>query len=495
MINSRIDKRSTYNLITGISYQIISIGSGLLLPRLFITSFGSESNGLLSSVAQIFICLSLLEAGVGTATKQALYKPIAENDTSTINSILSATNAYYKRTGLWYALSISAIAFVYPYLVDSVLSPLTIRCVILLQGCAVIITYLVQAKYNVLLSAEGKSYVLTTITLITLLIRNFGKIISISLGYDVIVVQIVHLLSVLIEASIVLLYIKTKYCWISLSVDPNYKAIDQKNSVLIQSISWMVFNHTDILVLTAFTHNLKLISIYSIFSLLFEAAQNLLNAVRDSFQYKIGKIAQDGGRSLDSYFTYYSIIVLAFTMAVFSSIYLISPLFVSLYTAGVNDTNYLIQGLPELFLFYKMLYGLRALNRQLIEANGHFKQTQIIPMTESILNLSISILLVVNYGIIGVLIGTVAALIVSIIMYYVYIRKHVAPLATSMQLRQIILYIPVMFLILICGRRQLFCANSWIELVFITVLIAIFMLLMYFSVAACLILLRSKVAK
>ena len=74
------DNRIKYNLLSGIAYQVILIVISFLLPRLYLENFGSEVNGVLSTVKQIFVYMTLLEAGIGLATTQALYKPVAEGD-------------------------------------------------------------------------------------------------------------------------------------------------------------------------------------------------------------------------------------------------------------------------------------------------------------------------------------------------------------------------------------------------------------------------------
>jgi O-antigen/teichoic acid export membrane protein len=107
-------KKIVYNFLVGILGQIITILLGLILPKFFITSFGSEVNGLVASVTQIYVYVNLLEAGVGTATLQALYKPIALNDKDEVNSILSATSIYYKKTGILYFLAVIFLSIIFP---------------------------------------------------------------------------------------------------------------------------------------------------------------------------------------------------------------------------------------------------------------------------------------------------------------------------------------------------------------------------------------------
>ena len=69
-------KRGMKNIFYGFISQFIAIVISIILPRMFIMTYGSEMNGLLSSVAQVLTYLSVLEAGVGAATIQALYRPI-----------------------------------------------------------------------------------------------------------------------------------------------------------------------------------------------------------------------------------------------------------------------------------------------------------------------------------------------------------------------------------------------------------------------------------
>ena len=98
------DNRIKYNLVSGIVYQLVFIVLSFLLPRLYLENFGSEVNGVLSTIKQIFTYMCLLEAGIGLATTQALYKPVAENDHKKSSAILSATNNYYFNVFVFYQI-------------------------------------------------------------------------------------------------------------------------------------------------------------------------------------------------------------------------------------------------------------------------------------------------------------------------------------------------------------------------------------------------------
>ena len=66
------DKRGIWNVASALIQQLLVIAFGLILPRLFITGYGSEMNGLLSSVSQAYVYVSLIGGGIGTAALQAL---------------------------------------------------------------------------------------------------------------------------------------------------------------------------------------------------------------------------------------------------------------------------------------------------------------------------------------------------------------------------------------------------------------------------------------
>ena len=116
------DSRIQHNLISSLVYQVVLIALSFLLPRLYLENFGSEVNGVLSTIKQIFAYMVLLESGIGLATTQSLYKPVAEKNHSKVNSVISATNNDYVKIGVVYSIIVLLIAFVYEFIVPTNIS-------------------------------------------------------------------------------------------------------------------------------------------------------------------------------------------------------------------------------------------------------------------------------------------------------------------------------------------------------------------------------------
>ena len=104
------DSRIKNNLVSSLVYQFVLITLSFLLPRLYLENFGSEVNGVLSTIKQIFTYMCLLEAGVGLATTSALYKRVGERDYKGASSVLSATNTYYIKTGIIYLVIVLIVS-------------------------------------------------------------------------------------------------------------------------------------------------------------------------------------------------------------------------------------------------------------------------------------------------------------------------------------------------------------------------------------------------
>ena len=243
-------KRSFYNVFWGLMSQVISILMGIIIPRLVIVSLGSEANGLLSSVNQALVYLNLLEAGIGTATLQALYKPIALQDRDEINGGLAATNKYYKKVGSWYFGAVCVLSVVYPLIVKSTLPIHTVVFVIFFSGMSQVVNFFFQGKYRILLQAVGKNYIITNLGTVLNICTSICKIAMLLLGFDVAALQIMFFFFSVIQMGYICLYIRKHYKWIDLSVSPNEEALSQRKAVMVHQISGLIFSNTDVLIIS-----------------------------------------------------------------------------------------------------------------------------------------------------------------------------------------------------------------------------------------------------
>lgn len=417
-------KKSIYNIVTSILSQVITIVMGIVIPRLVLVNLGSESNGLLNSITQALGYASLLEAGVGLASLQALYKPVAEEDHSSINSILSATNLYYKRTGFVYFIVVALLSIIYPLAIKTTLSYGIVFLVVFISGLPGVINYYFQGKYKILLQAEGKNYIITNLTTLISIFTSFGKIALLLLGFGVVAIQTLYLFVSLVQMVYIACYIKKKYQWIDLSAPPAFNELSQRNSVLAHQISGMVFSNTDAIILSVFC-SLSIVSVYSVYVMIFGMIGTLLSNLAGSVTFVLG---QELGINIEKYKKLqdsFELIYISLSFSLIFVAYLYVLPFLKLYTAGIEDINYIDQILAVLFATVALLENGRLSSAKAIHIAGHFKQTQWHAWTEMIINIVVSILGVVKFGIYGVLIGTIAALLFRASAMIIYANKKI----------------------------------------------------------------------
>ena len=403
-------QKSIKNLVYTALSQLISIAFGLILPRLFVTSYGSEVNGLLNSLGNFLVCLSLFEAGVGAASLQALYGPVGQDQWDDINGILAATNGYYRKTGTWYLICLIVLALGYPIAVESELPPLVISGAVFFSGIGAVVNFFVHGKYSLLLRAEGKNYIEVNLVTIISILVNLSKVLLIYLGANIVLILAVEFLLQSIQAVYMVLYIRRGYKKLSLKVKPNYNAVAQKNFALVHRIGDLVFSNTDVVILTVFC-GLKVVSVYSMFKMVTGNLDRILSIFVGSFTFLFGQTYQSSmeryRRMIDLADSVYG----ALAYAVYAvALYLFLP-FMAIYTDGVTDANYVDGKLAVLFVAAALLSHTRVPMCQTVEIAGHFKQTMSRSIAETAINLIVSLVAVYFWGIYGVLLGTVVALL------------------------------------------------------------------------------------
>ncbi len=409
----------------GVLGQIITILLGLILPKFFITSFGSETNGLISSITQIYVYINLLEAGVGTATLQALYKPISENNKQKINSILSATSEYYKKTGYLYLIAIAIFSVCFPFIAKSSLGYTTVVLIVIFTGLSGVVNYFFQGKYCILLEAEGKNYIILSLNTLINILTSIVKIILIINKFDVLFVQFSFFLVNLIQMIVIEYIIKKDYDWINLSETPDYSSISQKNSVLIHQISYMIFSNTDILILTLFT-NLRVVSVYTVYNLFFRAISQILSIANNSATFALGQLYASNKERYTKMVDANEFIFFILSYIFYTTLFIGLIPFLRVYTDGFpSDINYIDIKLAFLFLLIEIIKVAKPVMNNVINVAGHFKQTQNRAIIEMAINLVVSLIGVYFLGIYGVLIGTIIALVYRSNDFVIYVNKKI----------------------------------------------------------------------
>lgn len=401
-------KKVIINLVVATVSQIIILGLGLVLPRIILTSWGSEYNGLINAVTTIMRYLALLEAGINTSTLQALYKSLGNNDNYETSVVIKSSQYYYRKVAIIYSVLVVAISLVYPLMINTTINYWEIVVIIMLQGCTGVINFAFRASYQQLLNAEGKFYVVSLITLLTTLLSYAAKIIAIVVYNNIVAMQVFGVLIMLIQVSIYAVYFKRKYKWIDRTVPINMALLENRKYYLVQQIAGLVYNSTDTFVLSIFC-GLKVASVYTVYNMVYSSLTTVIGIIRSSTNFVLGQSYHENAKKFATiYKTYSGLQLLGGNILSSTSVLLIIG-FIRLYTMGVNDINYIDYTAAILFSVNILLDCARGASLAGANVAGQAPKTTWRYLVEAALNLGVSLFLVQLMGMNGVLIGTIVA--------------------------------------------------------------------------------------
>ncbi|NSW90269.1 MAG: hypothetical protein HPY74_06260 [Firmicutes bacterium] len=449
-------KKFVYNSITTVAYQIILMFAGFITPKVMLKYYGSEINGLVSSINQFIVYFNLVEVGLSGAAIYALYKPLADNDYRAINGIVAAAKRFYIKSGYIFVLLTIGLAIIYPMFVTSnILSPINIGLLVLIIGVNGALEFFTLAKYRVLLSADQRTYV---ISLSSIVYRIFDTLIVVVLAIrkvNIVVLRLVALLSIFLRSFFLMSYAKTKYKFLSYDEKPNYDALDKRWDVLYLQILGVIHTGAPIVVLTIITNNLKLISVYVIFNMIIDGLNRILSIFTSGLSASFGDVIARDQKSIlqkaysEFEFFYYIAITIIYSIAFIT----IMP-FIRIYTKGVTDISYDIPLIGFLFVLNGLLYNIKTPQGMLVISAGLFKETKIQTTIQGVIAVIVGIILTPFLGIIGVLIGSILSNLYRDIDLLFYIPRNVTELPVRktayrivrMLMSVIVIWIPFLFI-------------------------------------------------
>lgn len=441
-------KKLYVNTIVSLFYQIFNVIVGLVLPRLFLISYGSKVNGLIQSITQMLSIITLMDLGVGAVVQASLYKPLVEKDNDQVSILYSSAKKYFKIIARILVVYIFLLMLFYSYFKSNDFNWFFSCTLIFSISISSFAQYYFSICNSILLNADQKIYVPTFINLITLILNAIITICLINFEFSIQYVKLMSSLIFLIRPICLSYYVNKKY-QIKVIKNPPKNAIKNKWSGLTQHIATVLTTSIDSMVLT-FLSTFQSVSIYNIYVMPLNAIRTLLETLTMSYKSYFGNlIALEDNNKLEKEFNKYETIVHFFTVVIFGVISIVLVPFVSIYTQGVNDTNYENYLFSYLITLSYAIYSLRLPYTTLIFSAGKFRETQIYSIIECIINIVLSVLLVNFFGIIGVAIATCIAVGYRTILSAYYLKKDIIKRNFTIFIKHIVVDVVCVFFIII----------------------------------------------
>lgn len=417
------NKITLLNVISSLLLQICNIVSTFIIPKIILTFFGSDVNGLIASLTQFLSYISLVEGGITGVLTANLYSPLVNNDTKKISSIINTADYFFKKIGIIFIVYSIALAIIYPIFFKTGFSFSYVFLMTIILAIGLIIQYMFSLSLKTLLTADKKLYIVSFVQIIIIFLNIIVTIVSVFIYKNVHFLKLISSLLFILQPIIYSKYVK-KYFKLDKTVKLDNNLLkDRWNGFAINIAAFIHFS-TDITILTIFT-NLSVVSVYSVYALVTSGLRSIINSISNGINPTIGhayalKDYDDLNKKLDLHEFIIDLLVF-FSFGI--SILLITP-FVLIYTKGITDANYNQNLFGILLLLSEALYILKFPHLNLAYSANKFKDITIHAYIESIINIIVSIVLVYKLGLIGVAIGTTLAMIYRLV-FHIWYTSHI----------------------------------------------------------------------
>ncbi|MBE7049635.1 MAG: hypothetical protein E7394_02565 [Ruminococcaceae bacterium] len=440
------------NILAGWLGEAVTLISGLILPRLILVAFGSSCNGLLSSIVQFLNFSTLLRAGVGAVTRAALFKPLADGNKNEIDKIMATTQSYMNKISFLVGLYIAILAIVYPFVAKGEYNWWYIFTLTFIIGSTTFVDNLVGVKYKVLFQADQKYYVEIICVAVSKIASLIISVVLIKLGYGIHIVKIGAALATLLNPLVITIYSKKTYN-IDFSVEGDNSVISQRWDAFAQQMAIIVNSNVGLTILSLFA-KLTEISVYTVHYMVSHMMESVFVATTVGVTSTFGNIiAKNEDENLKKVFLFIEWGFFAAFAVVFSITAVMITPFISIYTDGVSDVNYIRPIFAIMMTAAAFGSCMRRPYQSLVEAAGHFKQTRNSAVAEVIINVVVSIIMLKFFGIIGVAIGSFAGSLFRSLHLALYSMKNIIKLPKRHLVKTYIVYFATfLIIILVCNK-------------------------------------------
>ncbi len=417
-------RRLKWNSGLALVYQVVLIGTGLVLPRCFLYFYGSEVNGLISSITQFLSFINICDLGISAVVSSAYYRPLAEHDTVRVSKVFVYSKRFFRIVGFILTGYILVLLCVYPTLINRSFDYWFTAALIAAMGISQLGQYFIGITYQLLLNSDQKSSVQLIINGSTLLANTVVSVLLMLGGAPIQLVKLTTSLIYLLRPLLLYLYVKKHY-ELDLTVTVDRSVVPQKSSGIIQHIAYMIYENTDVMVLTVLS-TLKNVSIYAVYTLATNCIKQLITAATTGVQALLGNmLANREQQALRRFYALYDWCVHTAATLLFTVTGLLLVPFVKVYTAQITDADYVAPTFAALICLAYFLSSIRNCGYVLIRAAGHYRQTQTASMIEAVANLALSVVCVFRYGLVGVAFGTVAATAFFVVYEMFYFSRNI----------------------------------------------------------------------
>jgi O-antigen/teichoic acid export membrane protein len=417
-------KNSVKNLIAGIGSEVLITLIKFVTRTIFIQTLGAKYLGISGLFTNILTVLSLAELGIGTAITYSLYKPIANKDEHQIILLMKLYKNAFRLIGIAIAIiGLLLIPFL-PIIIKDEINFVNLNFIFLLYLMQTVSSYLFFAYKSVIIKANQKERVITSIGLVYFVITNIIQIIILVVYSNFEVFVMISVISNVLQNITIAVKANKMFPYINKKTKDNLPKSEKINifkniyANFIYKINAVILNSTDSILLATFI-GLEIVGIYSNYLLIVSTVKTILNKFYSAIISSLGDLHASENRKQE-YAIFKIVNFFTFFVSGLAAIatFVVGNMFIKFWVGS----EFVLSDLFVLLIAIEIyIFGIQRNLSIFRSAMGLFQQAKYRPILGIFINLSVSLILLNQIGIYGVVIGTIISILVTFLSFDPYI--------------------------------------------------------------------------
>ena len=246
------NKATLLNMVSGLLIQLFTLINGFILPKIILFYFGSEVNGLVSSLNQFLSYITLVEGGISSVIVANLYKPLVEKDNNKVSSILVTADKFYKKIGYLFIGYSLIVAVLYTFIFKIEYSFTFVFLLTLILSMNLFIQYMFSLTLKSVLNADKKGYIVNLTQMAITIVNILLALLSVAVHPSIHILKLISGCLFILQPVVFGKYIK-KYYSINWNAKVDNSLIKERWNGFAINLAAFIHNGTDVTVLTIFT--------------------------------------------------------------------------------------------------------------------------------------------------------------------------------------------------------------------------------------------------
>lgn len=411
-------QKSIKNLIYSFGYYLINVLCTFILRKIMLATIGLAGVSLNSLFHEIIVMMSLSEMGVGTAIVYNLYKPLNEKNEQKIKELMSFFKfIYFLIAGVMIAIGVVLLPFIQNIVNSTGYEISYMRYIFFLFVIQTSVSYCFAYKRS-LAAADQKNYVSATIDsvfkLATILVSCV--VLWITKRFDIyliatIILSFANNLAISIRVDKIYPFLKNNKE--KLPPDEIKGVFSNVKNLFISKVSGTVTNSTDNILISVLVNTLE-VGRYANYALIINAFKQILVQMTNAIQGSVGNLYAEGNfKHMDEVLRRLTYIYFVGS-TIFSCGYLCcATAFIDIVFGKEYELPVAVVVVTAVNLYF---HAVREPIWQMFSVSGLFKQDKTIGIIGTVVNLIVSILIGIYYGMVGIFLGTLCTYLVQIIL-------------------------------------------------------------------------------